>query len=147
MRVTASDIVTAARQFEGAPYRHLGRSALGMDCLGLFLVAGWETGLVPRSYDRRDYGRRFEDYRLIEEFEASGFFERLPRWEEARAGDAILQKFHLRYPASHCLLVTKAEGGYWWAQHASSLGGARVITQRVGHHERCFAGFRFKEVA
>lgn len=145
MNITAR-LITAARSYVGAPYRHLGRSRFGVDCLGLLVCAARDAGLLEEERDWRDYTSRATDYTIIEEMEASGLFMRLADWRAARAGDVILQKFHARYPASHILIVTEFDGTYWRAIHASSHTG-RVVEQRVGHIERCFATYRFKEAA
>ena len=33
-----------ARKLLGTPWRHRGRSARGVDCVGLLLLAGWNSG-------------------------------------------------------------------------------------------------------
>lgn len=53
--VTREDVVAAARRWVGVPYRHQGRNRLGVDCIGLLLVVGWELGLS--DYDVTGYGR------------------------------------------------------------------------------------------
>lgn len=47
--------VTAARGFKGARWRHQGRRADAMDCLGLIALSLVAVGAEPS--DRRDYGR------------------------------------------------------------------------------------------
>jgi len=145
MSVTREQFITAVRAFDGVSYRHLGRSEFGVDCLGVLVCAARNLGLIPENADWRDYTQNVEDYRLIEEIEASGFLARLPHWTDARAGDVILQKFHSRFPASHILIVTKFDGQYWTALHASR-GSKRVEEVRVAHPERCFAAYRMKGV-
>lgn len=138
-------LIAAAKSYEGAPYRHLGRSRLGTDCLGLLVCAAKDAGLLAPERDWLNYTPHAADYTIVEEMEESGLFDRLPAWQDARPGDIILQKFHARYPASHILIVTKFDGSYWWALH-SPRKSKRVIEQRIGHAERCFAAYRFKEV-
>lgn len=54
-------IVTAARQYLGTPWRHLGRTDRGVDCIGLVLLAAAEIGVVipdPAPYEREPQGTR-----------------------------------------------------------------------------------------
>lgn len=56
--VKASELIAAARAMLGCPFRHQGRSELtGMDCIGFFLIAAYRVGLLPREFERTDYGR------------------------------------------------------------------------------------------
>lgn len=48
-------LLTAARSLLGVPWRHRGRSRVGLDCAGLPWLMYAECGLVLP--DRRDYGR------------------------------------------------------------------------------------------
>lgn len=146
MSVTRAQFIAAVRAYEGAPYRHLGRSILGVDCLGAWVCAGWDTGVVPRDRDWREYTSNVADYQLVEEIEASGFMQRLPVWQDAQPGDIILQKFHKRLPASHILICTKFDSQYWTVLHASRAS-KRVEEVRLAHPERCFASFRMKGVS
>ena len=145
MSVTREQFIAVVRSFDGTPYRHLGRSHLGTDCIGVLICAGWETGLIDRTVDWRNYTQNVADYTLVEEIEASGYLTRLRSWTDAREGDVLLQKFHSRLPASHVLIVTKFDGSYWTALHASRAS-RRVEDVRVAHPERCFAAYRMKGV-
>lgn len=55
--VTSDQIVAAARGWIGTPYHHQGRSAFGMDCVGLLVMVGRQCGVFPRGFDYADYGR------------------------------------------------------------------------------------------
>lgn len=44
-----------AREYIGVPWKHQGRSRLGIDCIGLVVVCARSCGLAVR--DRTDYGR------------------------------------------------------------------------------------------
>jgi cell wall-associated NlpC family hydrolase len=50
-----SALVTAARRYLGAPFRHRGRAAAGMDCAGLGHLAYADCGIVLPDMAR--YGR------------------------------------------------------------------------------------------
>lgn len=43
--IAAAEFVAAARRYVGAPWRHGGRTASGMDCAGLLLAATADCGL------------------------------------------------------------------------------------------------------
>jgi cell wall-associated NlpC family hydrolase len=53
--VSGPDVLAAARALLGTPWRHLGRSAAGIDCIGLVLLAGRGAGITlpdPAPYAR-----------------------------------------------------------------------------------------------
>ncbi|MBK5910560.1 hypothetical protein CCR85_03520 [Rhodothalassium salexigens] len=52
----ARRLIAGARTCLGTPFRHQGREpGLGLDCIGVIVVAARAAGFHPR--DRRDYGR------------------------------------------------------------------------------------------
>lgn len=53
----ASLIITTARELVGVPYRHQGRSARGIDCVGLLLLIAERTGLLALGEQPQNYGR------------------------------------------------------------------------------------------
>ena len=62
-------IIDAARSYLGVPFKHQGRSALGLDCLGLLVCVARDCGLCyagkPLSdADRTDYGHLPNSERL-----------------------------------------------------------------------------------
>jgi cell wall-associated NlpC family hydrolase len=57
-------LVVAARKFLGVPWRHLGRTRAGVDCIGLVLLAAREIGHDlpdPAPYERKPQGARLVD--------------------------------------------------------------------------------------
>jgi cell wall-associated NlpC family hydrolase len=61
--MTADAFIAAARRYLGTPWRHLGRSRAGLDCIGLVLVAARDAGLsLP---DPAPYEREPADARLV----------------------------------------------------------------------------------
>ena len=93
-------IVSIARRYVGTPYRHQGRSAQGLDCVGLIVVIADELGIdckdVP-NYRRRSMGTEF-----FQAFNNAGCRQkslaaRLP-------GDIIILKFGMR--AQHAAILT-----------------------------------------
>ncbi len=50
---TGADLAAAARAYLGVPWRHLGRTRQGLDCIGLLLLAARDCGLTvndPGAY-------------------------------------------------------------------------------------------------
>lgn len=79
-------IVHAARGWLGVPWRHLGRSLQGVDCIGLVVLAHRAAGHDvpdPAPYQREPLGAR-----VIAGIEAAGG-RRVPR---PRAGDVLVFK-------------------------------------------------------
>lgn len=52
----AAALVDAARALAGTPYRPKGRlPGVGIDCIGVPIVAAWLAGIKPRSFDIKGY--------------------------------------------------------------------------------------------
>lgn len=64
--VSGKDIVEEARKWIGTPWRHVGRSEHGLDCVGLGVVVA--RGLGITQYDARDYSKT-PNGTLIKHFE------------------------------------------------------------------------------
>jgi hypothetical protein len=80
--------VAAARSFVGVPWRHLGRSRTGVDCIGLVLLAAREAGVeLP---DPAPYAREPQGTRLLE-----GILARTARVSEILPGDVLLFRMGL----------------------------------------------------
>lgn len=57
--MTAAAFVAAARAYLGVPWRHMGRTAAGVDCIGLLLLAGRDAQIdipAPPPYSRLPVG-------------------------------------------------------------------------------------------
>lgn len=80
--------VAAARSYVGVPWRHLGRSRTGVDCIGLVLLAAREAGVeLP---DPAPYVREPQGTRLLE-----GILAHTTRVAEAAPGDVLLFRLGL----------------------------------------------------
>lgn len=66
--MTAAAFVRAARSMLGLPWRHRGRNRLGVDCVGLVVLAAAKAGC--RIPDHTHYGREPWDDRLRKELKA-----------------------------------------------------------------------------
>ncbi len=60
-------LVSSAREFMGVPFRHQGRNALGVDCLGLLVLAARKEGIELE--DRKGYARTPDADKLRSECE------------------------------------------------------------------------------
>lgn len=55
--MTGTDLIIAARELVGTPYRHQGRNEFGVDCIGLLILALTRAGVLPADFERSNYGR------------------------------------------------------------------------------------------
>lgn len=83
--VTAEMVVAQARSWLGAPWRHQGRSAQGIDCAGLVVLVARVLGLA--DHDVPGYGRHSSGLALVDQFRAA--MDPLPL-VEAVPGDVLL---------------------------------------------------------
>ena len=86
------DLVTAARGWIGTPFRHQGRNKLGIDCLGLLLVAAKDCGVALD--DLKGYPRTPDGHTLRAECEKQ-LIKKIGK--DLREGDILLMSFG-RYP-------------------------------------------------
>lgn len=84
---TPDQIVAAARQYLGVPWRHQGRTKFGIDCGGLIILVGRELRLMPATYDEIDYSRRPDGWSFLEAF--GKVMDEKPL-TEAKVGDALI---------------------------------------------------------
>ena len=86
--MSAEAFVAAARGYVGVPWRHLGRSRTGVDCIGLVLLAARDVGVdLP---DPAPYAREPQGTRLLE-----GILAHAQRVSEVRVGDVLLFRMGL----------------------------------------------------
>lgn len=57
VRCSPAELIEEARRWIGVPYRHQGRSARGLDCIGFVIWVCAQRGILPEDFERRDYGR------------------------------------------------------------------------------------------
>lgn len=95
-------IVAAARRYVGTPFRHMGRSEHGVDCVGLLIVAAKASGFLPRDYETRNYSRVVNPDVLAADL--AQFLRPLPADAAPRPADVAL--FCVAGSAQHVGLVT-----------------------------------------
>jgi cell wall-associated NlpC family hydrolase len=81
--MTRDKLVKAARTYLGVPWRHLGRSRTGLDCIGLVLLAARDCGQDfpdPAPYEREPQGARL----------VNGLLRHGTRVAEALPGDVMV---------------------------------------------------------
>lgn len=96
--MNADLMIAAARGYLGVPWRHLGRSSAGVDCIGLLLLAAREAGRnLP---DPAPYSRTPQGPRLLE-----GLMQFCRRVARPEPGDVLL--FRLGLYGGHVGLATR----------------------------------------
>ena len=107
--------IAAARERLGTPFRHRGRTATGLDCSGLLVVALQAAGRDP--IDRRTYGRAPDRDRLREAV-AAQFGDPV---EDQRPGDVVLMRWADR-PQHVAIVGDYAHGGLSLIHADNSFG-------------------------
>lgn len=99
--ISGADVVDIARAWVGAPYRHQGRSRLGVDCIGLAIVVVRELGLLPSEAPPFNYTRRPRDG-FLEAYVGRHCIE----LQTPEVGCMVLMRWAPRAPASHVGILT-----------------------------------------
>lgn len=88
LSVDREKIVGLARSTLGTRWRHQGRNpATGLDCAGLIVWVGWESGHLSRDFDVQGY-RRIPDGRTLQA--ALEMHAQSRRWPYWQPGDFVL---------------------------------------------------------
>lgn len=126
--MTGPDLVAAARGWLGVPWRHLGRSRTGVDCIGLVLLAARDCGIIlpdPAPYAREPQGQRL----------AAGVAEHADRVGVALPGDVLV--FRLGVFAGHVGIASlHPEHGEPALIHAFARHGVAVCEQVMSEEFR-----------
>jgi cell wall-associated NlpC family hydrolase len=129
-----AEFIAAARGFDGVTWRHIGRSRLGIDCVGLVLLAARQAGHIVE--DVPSYRRGANGYDVVREIAARTVPANLTAPAE---GDIILFRDGL-YPC-HCGVLAR-EHGAWSLIHAHAKRG-RVLEEPFDPHWRALATHAF----
>ena len=133
-----AQVVASARGLVGARWRHQGRSARGVDCVGLVVLVCRELGLS--GYDSVAYGRDPDPRRFLGHFTDGGAIRINPR--DAQDGDIIL--FHQQGYPCHVGLRTTRDGAPW-VVHAT-LARGRVVEEPMTSQAPVAAAYRLPGV-
>lgn len=135
---TRAEIVTAARERLGLPFRHQGRNSSGLDCVGLVIMVAKQLGLS--DFDTTAYTRAPNPEEMRATLERHLDYV---RWCEVRPGDVLW--FRAPEP-QHLAIVTQAEP--MQMVHAFSRVG-HVVETRVDRfwRQRLVACFKYRGVA
>lgn len=120
--MTAQRFITAARGLKGARWRHRGRKAWAVDCIGLVVLSARRAGLPMDDAD--GYGREPWEDRLRKE--CAGRFGAPLKPDKAAPGDVALIRWNRGEP-SHVGIVGDHPDGGLTLIHAHNLRG--VIEQ------------------
>lgn len=105
---TRSRIVEEARKFLGTKWKHMGRTATGIDCVGLVISVGKNLGLHEYP-DDVPYTRQSVGSDLIRPFAEYG--ERVTNLMDLKDGDILIMKdvffpHHVAFMASNGAMKT-----------------------------------------
>lgn len=117
-------LVTAARKYLGVPFRHRGRTARHLDCVGLIVRAYADLGRDIR-HDKTHYGR---------EPHADGLRDQLqlefgPPAPDMRVGDVALIAYNTIVP-HHVGIIGDYKYGGFSLIHADGMAG-KVVEHRL----------------
>lgn len=102
--ITRQDIIDEARKWAGVPFRHQGRSARGIDCIGLVLVTAQALKLTTvdvKNYRRTAAGRNFSEL----------FAEHMDPVSLGDIRDSDVMLFKFGAFECHCAIVTDSARG------------------------------------
>ena len=136
MQKLNDDIVTEAQTWLGVPFRHLGRTRRGVDCVGLVICVAHALQLT--DYDTRNYARRPNIREFVREFKHN-----MDRIDLKNSGHGhVLLTREIRYPA-HCGIIEVDEYGRRWLIHAYQPFG-KVVRESLDVNRERAALFAFQ---
>lgn len=134
--MTRQQWVDEVRSWVGTPFRWQGRvKGDGTDCWGLIVASGWACGLIPPTWDVKDYNRR-TDLVALSEIHLPQFFESVSR-ETFEAGDVVT--FHHGSGTMHMGVLYDHEHGGLGIVHSEDWRQivqhrlAEDIAAKIGH--------------
>ena len=117
-----------AHGYVGTPFLHMGRSARGLDCVGLLWIVARDLGL--RFEDSPYYGR--EPARNNNSFQLADYLGRAfgePTELPPVPNDVVLMKLRPRFAPSHVAMVAPHRYGLGLIHSYGEVG--RVVYQRL----------------
>lgn len=128
--MTPQMVTCAARRYLGVRFAHQGRSAHGLDCLGLLICVAQDLGLrfnalAPAALDSRDYSHQ-PDTQALQQALATHLCAIAP--ESAGSGDIVLLRVN-GSPQHLAILATYPQPGSLAMIHAYAPA-RRVVEHR-----------------
>lgn len=126
-----TDILTAARQCLGTPFRHQGRQVgVGLDCAGVAIHVARAIGVA--HLDVSGYGRTPAHGQLEQALEDQPCLERVPSPSDRQPGDLLLMRFardpqHLAICAGETILHAYESVGVCCEHRLSRGWAARIV--------------------
>ena len=129
--MTADDILTAARQCIGMPFRHQGRMlGCGLDCAGVAIHVARQIGVG--HFDVSGYGRTPANGQLEQSLDSQPCLERV-MLNDHQPGDLLLMRFasdpqHLAILTDQQTIIHAYESvGICCEHRLSSMWAARIV--------------------
>jgi cell wall-associated NlpC family hydrolase len=97
--ISAQKYQTSLDEWLNAPFRHMGQTWNGTDCIGLVLGVYKQLGLIPEALNPNEYARQWyltdsqERHPAFEQLKASITLERIDDVSKLRAGDILCFAF------------------------------------------------------
>lgn len=123
--MTGADVVSAAMDVLGVPFRHQGRNKRGIDCAGV-LVHCFQTLELPH-FDELGYPRNAYDGTLEKILDAQPSLKRIPV-AEAREGDVLAMR--ISKDPQHIAIHAGIHHGAAYIIHGSEQHG-KVVMHRL----------------
>lgn len=139
MKATRKQIIETARQYVGTPFQHMGRTARGLDCVGLIVRVAQDLGLS--DYDLRAYHAQPKANVFSKAWRDCPDIRRVANLKDAQPGDILT----MALPSYPCHVVLLAEQGR--IIHALAQRG-QVCEHRLNQTwwKRCRECYAFLEV-
>lgn len=137
-----AELISKAREYINVPWKHMGRTKSGIDCIGLPYVIGKEMGLHDYD-DSVPYSRQARDFDFMRKIAPYGF--RVRDMTDLRDGDIIVMRIPI-FP-QHVVMVSHI-GDRQTIIHAS-VDARKVVEEYLSDEVRrkIIAVFRYKDLA
>ena len=149
---TREQYVAECRKLLKVKWLHQGRSAAGVDCLGLLVLPAIQLGLMDPADDVANYHRGPKGNGL--DVLLHKHCCRLKHWKDAQPGDVLAIKYQDQ--PQHVMVITRAWHREWGFDVIHSFGstqtGGGVIEHRLdrlwldSHRAKVHAGFSIRGI-